>query len=473
MSALHPELFTPAGQALLASFPPYTEQGAADFNSKLRKRGLDPAFIASLLTQWRLRSAASAKFGPFAQRMLFTDDGLQQATRLTVAAHHAQRFAAAGLTHVADLGCGLGADSLALAARGLRVTAVERDEGTAACATVNLSPFPTARVLHADATTLNLAALGVNAIFADPARRRAGGGRLTRPDDWSPSLSTVFSWRKHAAALGVKVAPGIDLSLLPPDSHTQWASVDGEMVEAAIWCGPLALEGPGRSALVIRGASAHVFSEAGDPSRPHEQLPAAPLGEFLFEPDGAVIRAGLIPTIAAHLDAAPISPAIAYLTSNSAPACLDDVPAVPAASAASSSGSGADAGAPVNAPAGGELGGDSAQAGHPPAPVGNGGSAAGHRASGPGGAAGRAGTSAEKSAFYRAYRVLEVLPLKAAAISKWARANDVGVLEIKKRGADLDPATLRAAAKLKGDRAATLIATRVEGRHRAIVVEAL
>lgn len=451
MVELHPALFTATGQALLAQLPPYTEAGAAELNKKLRERGLEAALVASLLTQSRLRAAAATKFGPFADRLLLTSDALQQATRLSVAAHHAQRFAAAGATHVADLGCGIGADSLALAARGLQVTAVERDEVTAACATVNLALFPSARVLHADATALDLAELGADAIFADPARRRPGGGRLSRPEDWSPSLSTVFSWRRHVPALGVKVAPGIDLSLLPADSHVQWASVDGEVVEAAIWRGPLALEGPGRSALVIRGGAAHVLSEAGDPSRPHEQLEPTALGEYLFEPDGAVIRAGLIHQVAASLDAAPISPAIAYLTGPSLPTGVDDAAAPPPAPAGRSEERAE------------EKEGGAATSATPSAPEGGAEKAA----------EGAAAQGASASPFYRSYRVLEVLPLKAAAISKWAKANDVGALEIKKRGADLDPATLRAAAKLRGSGAATLIATRVEGRHRAIVVEPL
>src|SRR5690625_6274426 len=90
------------------------------------------------MTQSRLRAAARAKFGEFADGMLFTQPGLEQATRLTVAAHHASRYAAAGASRVADLGCGIGGDAMALGALGVPVLAVERDELTAALATVNM-----------------------------------------------------------------------------------------------------------------------------------------------------------------------------------------------------------------------------------------------------------------------------------------------------------------------------------------------
>ena len=119
--------------------------------SRLRAEGHPGGLVAAVLGQARLRAKAVPKFGDFAARMLFTSDGLEQATRLRVAAMHAGRFAEAGVDVVADLGCGIGADSLAFAALDLGVFAVERDEVTAAIATYNLAPFPSARVELGDA----------------------------------------------------------------------------------------------------------------------------------------------------------------------------------------------------------------------------------------------------------------------------------------------------------------------------------
>src|SRR5690606_36050784 len=105
----------------------------------LRKAGHSPELVAAVLSQARLRAKAASKFGAFAERMLFTPDGLEQATRLSVAAQHAGRYRTAGLDRVADLGCGIGADALALAAIDVDVVAVERDEVTAAIAAFNLA----------------------------------------------------------------------------------------------------------------------------------------------------------------------------------------------------------------------------------------------------------------------------------------------------------------------------------------------
>lgn len=244
-------LLTPEGWRLLESLPPYDPDQALVLSESLRREGHSPALVSAALTQQRLRQRATAKFGPFADRMLFTPDALEQATRLAVSAHHAARYARAGSRLVADLGCGIGGDALALASLCPRVLAVERDEATAALATVNLAPFPNAEVSCADALKVDLAAVGVDAVFADPARR-SGGRRITDPEHWSPPLRSVLALREQVAALGVKVAPGIAHALLPADAHAQWVSVDGEVVEAGIWCGPLAPEGPGRSALVLR-----------------------------------------------------------------------------------------------------------------------------------------------------------------------------------------------------------------------------
>src|SRR5206468_358536 len=86
-------------------------------------------------------------FGTDAGRMFFTRAGLEQATRGAVAARRARRLTAAGVRHVADLGCGIGADALALARAGIRVSAVEADPATAAVATANAAALGLAELV--------------------------------------------------------------------------------------------------------------------------------------------------------------------------------------------------------------------------------------------------------------------------------------------------------------------------------------
>jgi len=122
------ELLSPEGLRLLDSLPEWDSK--ADIVrtvAELRRQGHPPGLVATVLSQSKLRGKARAKFGEFASRMLFTEAGLEQATRLKVAALHAGRFSRAGIGHVADLGCGIGGDALAFGAIDLEVTAADAD----------------------------------------------------------------------------------------------------------------------------------------------------------------------------------------------------------------------------------------------------------------------------------------------------------------------------------------------------------
>ena len=305
------ELLTTEGLRLLDSLPPFDSNAdVVRTVASLRKAGHSPALVAAVLSQSKLRSRAVPKFGPFAERMLFTEAGLEQATRLKVAALHAGRFRDAGVTSVADLGCGIGADALALAAIDLRVTGVERDEVTAAIAAYNLAPFENATIENADATAVDLAAF--EGVYLDPARR-SDARRLKDPADWSPSLDFAFGIGSRLPT-GVKLGPGIDRDLIPAGVEAQWVSVDRDVVELGVWFGAAARPGVGRSALVIgEHGSAELTAAADSPD-----VELGELGEYLYEPDGAVIRARLIGDLARGIDARMISDQIAYLSTDTA-----------------------------------------------------------------------------------------------------------------------------------------------------------
>ena len=302
-------VLSPRGWALLQALPPYDERQTLRVSQRLHDEGLDPALVAAVLTQSRLRAKARGKFGDFADGMLFTPLGLEQATRLTVAAHHAQRFRAAGAACVADLTCGIGADAMALAGVGLAVRAADTDEATAAVATVNLRHFPEVSVAHTDGLTLDLA--GVDGVWADPARRRRSGSRVFDPASFSPALDQVLALRGRVPALGIKLGPGLAHAAVPGDARAQWVSVDGDVVEVGLWFGPLAPEGPGRTALVLDGDQSHTVA-AGPAGPPRATV--GPVGGYLYEPDGAVIRAGLVGQVAADVGGRLVDPTIAYVT---------------------------------------------------------------------------------------------------------------------------------------------------------------
>src|SRR4051794_1263832 len=307
-------LLTERGWALLESLPPYDEHEAMVLGERLRAAGNPATLVAAALTQSRLRAAARPKFGPFADGMLFTPTGLEQATRLQVAARHAQRFTSAGIERVADLGCGIGSDAMALATFDREVLAIERDELTAAVATMNLRHWPEATVRCEDATTTDLA--GIGGAFVDPARRTTSGKRLLDPRDGSPPLSFVLDLADRLPAVGLKTAPGIPHHLVPEGAEAQWISVAGGVVEAGLWFGLLAREGVRRAALVLpaEGDESVAPVEVSDAGMPEAE--AGPVGSVLYEPDAAVIRAGLVGQVAAAVGGRLLDRTIAYVTAD-------------------------------------------------------------------------------------------------------------------------------------------------------------
>ena len=139
------------------------------------------------LSQAALRRAAVAKFGDLAARMYFTPEGLEQATRLSVATHRAARVRAFDASSVVDLGCGIGGDLVALASAGLTTAGVDLDPERVAVASANLAALGLGGAVQvADATTLDHA--GFDVAFADPARRTARG-RTFSTDKWSPAVA--------------------------------------------------------------------------------------------------------------------------------------------------------------------------------------------------------------------------------------------------------------------------------------------
>lgn len=275
--------------------------------ARLRSRGVAPALAAAALTQVDLRRRAAAKFGPAAATMFFTRAGLEQATRSAVADRRAARLRAAGVTTLADLGCGLGADALAAARAGIRVYAVDADPMTAALARANAEVTGLAGLVTVDcaqAQSVDLA--GFDAVFADPARRRAGGSRVFDPRSYSPPWDFVVGLADRVPRTVLKLAPGIDHALIPPGTEGEWVSADGDLVEAAFWCGPLA--GAVRRATLLRRGS--VAELTGDGVT---RAPVGPPGRYLYDPDPAVVRAHLVAEFAATVDGRLADPDIAYV----------------------------------------------------------------------------------------------------------------------------------------------------------------
>lgn len=298
-------LRSPSGRAVLAEIGRYDADEVIHIASALRSAGHPPALVAAALTQARLRQRAAAKFSADADRMLFTPEGLEQATRASVATHRAARFAGAGIRSVADLCCGIGGDLVALARAGCDVNGIELDPVTAAVAGANAEELELAERTHvtaADATATHTGSY--DAVFLDPSRR-SGGRRIFNPDAYSPPWSFITSVLSGDAC--VKVAPGIPHERIPAGVEAEWISDAGEVKEAALWGGRLRTAW--RRATLLPSGATLVGAGLGAPA-------VGPPRRWLYEPDGAVIRAHLVAEVTAEVDGALLDPTIAYITAD-------------------------------------------------------------------------------------------------------------------------------------------------------------
>lgn len=278
-------------------------------STAIRKLESDAQRAAAVLNQVELRTRAVAKFGDLAPSMLFTTDALEQATRLRVAGHRAARLAAAQPSSVIDLGCGIGGDLIAFARAGLTVAGIDVDPVRVAIARANLEALGLPGAVQvADATSLDVSGFG--AAFADPARRGARG-RIFDLDGWTPSWTFVLDLL--AARSVVKVAPGIPHDAIPGDVEAEWVSDAGEVKEAVLWSPAFAVSR--RRATVLGTGGLATLTEEDDPYD-GQARPVRELGGFLYEPDGAVIRAGLVTAVAAGVDGGLLDEHIAYVTSD-------------------------------------------------------------------------------------------------------------------------------------------------------------
>lgn len=319
-------LASPEGHAALHDLPEYREADAVAQVSALRAEGRSAEQAAALMTQKRLRARAQEKFGEFAQGMLFTPDGLEQASRLEVAATHAGRYAAASLATVHDLGCGIGSDAMAMSALGVTVQAIDADPLTAALADINLRPWPDSRARTGVAEDFDppLDPLHARAgVWLDPARRTAGVAdrsgrtrRVFRLDEISPSWDFVLSVARDVPATGAKLSPSLPHDIPPLGTEAQWLSWQGTVLECTVWWGPLVKE-TGRSARVLRRGRPPVeVDERSCEDEPRRAAALADTGRWLYEADRAVVRAGLIGTVTGAVSGAELEPGLGYVTSD-------------------------------------------------------------------------------------------------------------------------------------------------------------
>lgn len=349
-----------------------------------------------------LRLEAANKF-PFANKLYFTRPALEQASNYEISAYRAMRYQ--GFNRVADLGCSIGGDTLALAAV-LPVIGVDRDPLRLRMAQANLSVcdlsekanfiqanLTTSLPFYNPKSTIHNHQSSNLSLFFDPARRTEER-RVFSVKGYQPPLSVIKSWLDRFPALGVRISPGVKLvELAEYDAEVEFISLRGELKDAVLWFGPL--KTVHRRAVVFSGSvvpEPYILA-AGPQASPAEALPLSKPQAYLYEPDPAILRAGLVAALGVQLEAAQLDPDIAYLTASA----LKPTP------------------------------------------------------------------------FARAWAVADWFPFQLKHLRAYLRERNIGKVVVKKRGSPIEPEALIRDLKLKGDEERVIFLTHLRGRPIVVV----
>jgi hypothetical protein len=379
-------LVSDAGVAMLDRVVGDT-RSAVQLATTLRKE-LSAVRTHLVLEQVELRHRARVKFSQ-AERMFFRPVALEQATDEILAGYKAARFTSA--ERVADLCCGIGGDLMALASRGpsraIDRSAVAAVLARANCEVLQLSEPP--EVIVGDVTASS--AEDCAAWHIDP-DRRPDGRRSIRVELHEPGPEVLNGLLANHPNGAIKLAPAAET----PDAWQQaaeleWISRARECRQQVAWFGGLARHPGRRAATILTSDPGQTRTLLGDGGTEPPVAPA--IGRYVFEPDAAVLAAGLNGQLAVEHDLASLVFGVAYLTGDE----------------------------PIHDPA------------------------------------------------LSCFEVQEVLGYHPKRVKTLLRERGIGTLEVKKRGVDLAPDSVRRELDLRGENTATLILTRIENRVVAIL----
>ncbi len=259
--------------------------------------------VRKALTLVDLRKKAVAKFSR-AEHMWFDRTGYEQATPELVAAHKAQRFSGT----VWDFCCGIGGDAIALAARAT-VRAVDVNPSACLWTEWNAQAYGVHDSIETVRASIEDVPQRDGLLHIDPDRRPGPQGRTLRLEDAVPPLPVLRQLMSEFRGGAVKFSPAGNFMDKFPGSEIELISLRGECKEATIWFGELAGRHLFRATMLPSGETI-----AGHPLESIAQQ--RPPGRFLYDPDPAIVRAGLVDVLAESRGLARLDSEEEYLTSD-------------------------------------------------------------------------------------------------------------------------------------------------------------
>lgn len=378
-------LTTRQGQELLAQATAVSHPSPADLVRW--RRTAAPQLVSAAVRLAACRARAVAKFSR-AEVMWLEPRALEQATSEPVARHKRERFQG---QRVLDLCAGIGGDSIALASVA-DVIAIDRDHGMLRRCRWNAGVYGVAERLEAAcARAEDVAIPGRTLVHIDPDRRAQSGTRARSVRDYQPGLEFLAALTRRARGGALKLSPASDFDqeLAHLGLEFELVSLAGECKEAVAWFGELKTCRR-RATRLPEGVT---WTDRDATANRAAPLACGTLSAWLFDPDPALLRSGLLPSFARAHELVAIAPGVDYLT----------------------------------------------------------------------------GPNRVDSPFLAAFEILEVWPLDRKRLKGEVAKRRLGPLEIKVRGLEIRPESLRAELHPEGPHPATLILAGGRGRSRAIL----
>lgn len=284
---------------LLISAIEESEDNDLVLQNRLRKEY--PADLVRMaLTLVGCRLKAVSKYTD-ASRLWFDRQGMEQGTHESVAHHKSLRFQG----FVWDLCSGIGADAAALA-RTCEVIGIDLNPANSLRATWNSEVWGTRpQFVVGDVQEIPL---GTELVHIDPDRRYGGGKRGVKMEDYHPGPDFLTSLAERHRGGAIKLSPASNFGGKFSESEIELISWKGECKEATVWFGELAGEFPYRATRLPENVTL-----AGDPLDHFTEV--APPGNFVYDPDPAVVRAGLVDLLCQETGMQRLDLAEEYLTS--------------------------------------------------------------------------------------------------------------------------------------------------------------
>jgi len=235
---------------------------------------------------------------PKFKKPVFTcGDGLRFATPEVVGRYRAGRLKCDVL---ADISCGIGGQAVCFAKECGSVYGVDIDGERLECARRNAGVYGVDNItfIKGDALSPQVVEQVADAdiIFSDPARPAKEDVRQT--DSLRPGIPMVIeAYRDVTDSFAFEAPPQMPPERIDLDCEREYLGVDGQLNRLTLYFGPL--KRCGRSAVVLKG-DRHYRLESGRDTLAGIPETAEPR-VYAFEPDPAVVKAGLLGELAGGL----------------------------------------------------------------------------------------------------------------------------------------------------------------------------